>query len=423
MAPDYDFILIDTPPSLGLLTLNALCAADGVLVPLQCEYYALEGLSDLQATVGLVGKSLNPGLAIEGILLCMVDTRQNLTEQVAGEVREHFGDRVYHTPIPRNVRLSEAPSFGKPILLYDVASKGAKSYLEAAREFLKRHARRRTGHGMIGKRRALGRGLAALIPEAAPRAVRARGQPARQPARRGPRGRPAGDGLRQVAIEDIHPARHQPRKSFDDERLDELAESIRTPGDHPAAGGARGATPGGFELIAGERRWRAAQRAGLHEVPVVVREVAEQRAFEMALVENLQRADLNPIEEAEGYQRLMAEFGYTQESLAGRVGKDRSTVANALRLLKLPPPVREMVIGGRLSMGHARALLGLDSDAAIERLARQTVARELSVRQVETLVRRERDEERTRPEAGPPRPPSPAARDLVQRLERPWAPG
>ncbi len=141
VTPDYDFIVIDTPPSLGLLTLNALCAADGVLVPLQCEYYALEGLSDLQATVNLVGRSLNPGLDIEGILLCMVDTRQNLTEQVADEVRNHFGDRVYHTPIPRNVRLSEAPSFGKPIVLYDVASKGAKSYMEAAREFLARHAR------------------------------------------------------------------------------------------------------------------------------------------------------------------------------------------------------------------------------------------------------------------------------------------
>jgi chromosome partitioning protein len=141
VTPDYDFILIDTPPSLGLLTLNALCAADWVLVPLQCEYYALEGLSDLQATVNLVGRSLNPGLDIEGILLCMVDTRQNLTEQVINEVRHHFGDRVYGTPIPRNVRLSEAPSFGKPILLYDVASKGAKSYMEAAREFLARHAR------------------------------------------------------------------------------------------------------------------------------------------------------------------------------------------------------------------------------------------------------------------------------------------
>jgi chromosome partitioning protein len=140
-APDFDFIIIDTPPSLGLLTLNALCAADGVLVPLQCEYFALEGLTDLQATVNLVGRSLNPGLAIEGILLCMVDSRQNLTEQVAGEVRNHFGAAVYEATIPRNVRLSEAPSFGKPIILYDVASKGAKSYLDAAREFLRRHTR------------------------------------------------------------------------------------------------------------------------------------------------------------------------------------------------------------------------------------------------------------------------------------------
>ncbi len=141
VVAEYAFVLIDTPPSLGLLTLNALCAADGVLVPLQCEYYALEGLSDLQATVNLIGRSLNPGLAIEGILLCMVDARVNLTLQVATEVRKHFGNRVYDTQIPRNVRLSEAPSFGKPILLYDVASKGAKTYLDAAREFVARHGR------------------------------------------------------------------------------------------------------------------------------------------------------------------------------------------------------------------------------------------------------------------------------------------
>ena len=138
VAAGYDYVLIDTPPSLGLLTLNALTAADGVLVPLQCEYYALEGLSDLQTTIELVGRSLNPGLGIEGIVLCMVDNRQNLTEQVATEVRSHFAGKVYDTTIPRNVRLSEAPSFGKPILLYDVASKGAKSYLELARELLAR---------------------------------------------------------------------------------------------------------------------------------------------------------------------------------------------------------------------------------------------------------------------------------------------
>ena len=148
----------------------------------------------------------------------------------------------------------------------------------------------------------------------------------------------------------------------------------------------------------------------------VAREVAEAQAFELALVENLQREDLNPIEEAEGYQHLVAEFGYTQESLAARVGKERSTVANALRLLKLPPSVRAMVVEGRLSMGHARALLGLEDDAVIERLARQTASRGLSVRQVEALVRRER-EDGDRP-APPPERQSPAARDLALRLQR-----
>jgi chromosome partitioning protein len=137
-AQRYDFVLLDTPPSLGLLTINALAAADAVLVPMQCEYYALEGLTDLQATVRLVGESLNPGLAIEGIVLCMVDPRQNLTQQVTTEVRAHFGEKVFETTVPRNVRLSEAPSFGKPILLYDVSSKGAKSYLDLARELLAR---------------------------------------------------------------------------------------------------------------------------------------------------------------------------------------------------------------------------------------------------------------------------------------------
>jgi chromosome partitioning protein len=137
-ANRYDHVILDTPPSLGLLTLNALAAADAVLVPLQCEYYALEGLSDLQHTIQLVGQSLNPGLSIEGIVLCMVDPRMNLTEQVASEVRGHFAGKVYDTTVPRNVRLSEAPSFGKPILLYDIGSKGAKSYLELAREFLAR---------------------------------------------------------------------------------------------------------------------------------------------------------------------------------------------------------------------------------------------------------------------------------------------
>ena len=152
-ADEYDYVFIDTPPSLGLLTINALSAAHGVLVPLQCEYYALEGLSDLQTTIELVGRSLNPGLGIDGIVLCMVDNRQNLTEQVASEVRGHFDARVYQTTVPRNVRLSEAPSFGKPIILYDIASKGAKSYLELAREFLSRQGGEPAAAAMVGNSR------------------------------------------------------------------------------------------------------------------------------------------------------------------------------------------------------------------------------------------------------------------------------
>jgi chromosome partitioning protein len=134
----YDYILVDCPPSLGLLTLNTLTAADSVLIPIQCEFYALEGLSQLLNTVRLVQKGLNPPLEIEGVLLTMFDRRLNLSKQVADEAREYFGAKVYQTPIPRNVRLAEAPSFGQPIVLYDVASQGAQSYLALARELLRR---------------------------------------------------------------------------------------------------------------------------------------------------------------------------------------------------------------------------------------------------------------------------------------------
>jgi len=257
------------------------------------------------------------------------------------------------------------------------------------------------------KRNVLGRGLAALIPSAPPPAEPAAGFR-------------SSDGTRTIAIEEIHPSPGQPRHHFDDARLEELAASIRVQGIiQPLIVRAR--PDGGFELIAGERRWRAAQRAGLHEVPAVVRDVAPTQAFEMALVENLQREDLNPLEEAAGYQRLMSEFGYTQEQLSDRVGKDRSTVANSLRLLRLPEPVRALLAEGRLSMGHARALLGLESANAMERLARRIVATELSVRRVEELVRKARAE--AAGESAPARSnaaagPSTSARDLAMRLTR-----
>jgi len=137
----YDFILVDCPPSLGLLTLNTLTAADSVLIPIQCEFYALEGLSQLLNTVRLVQRSLNRGLEIEGVLLTMFDRRLHLSRQVAAEAREYFGPKVYRAAIPRNVRLAEAPSFGKPIVLYDVLSSGAKAYLAVANELISRNAR------------------------------------------------------------------------------------------------------------------------------------------------------------------------------------------------------------------------------------------------------------------------------------------
>jgi chromosome partitioning protein len=138
---EYDYVLVDCPPSLGLLTLNTLTAADSVLIPIQCEFYALEGLSQLLNTVRLVQKGLNPGLQIEGVLLTMYDKRLNLSRQVAEEAREYFGPKVYQSTIPRNVRLAEAPSFGQPIVEYDVVSAGAQAYLDLANEVIERQAR------------------------------------------------------------------------------------------------------------------------------------------------------------------------------------------------------------------------------------------------------------------------------------------
>jgi chromosome partitioning protein len=136
LADDYQYVFIDCPPSLGLLTVNALTAADSVLIPIQCEYFAMEGLTELTKTLGRIRASLNPNLDYEGILLTMLDERTLLTRQVTGEIRAYFGDRVFETVIPRNVRLGEAPSFGKPILLYDIRSRGAQAYLDLAREVI-----------------------------------------------------------------------------------------------------------------------------------------------------------------------------------------------------------------------------------------------------------------------------------------------
>lgn len=253
------------------------------------------------------------------------------------------------------------------------------------------------------KRSALGRGLGALIPGATGSTASRR-------------------DYFVVGIEEVHPSGQNPRQGFDDAQLADLTESIRRQGIiQPLVVRTRSLPEGGgFTLIAGERRWRAAQRAGLKQVPVVVREASTRDAFEMALVENLQRADLNPIEEADAFRRMCDEFAYTHEEVAGRVGRDRTTVVNSLRLLKLPAKVRTLVASRQLPPGHARALLGLDDAAAIERAAERVIARGLTARQTELLVRLERQAKQgKKPEPAPADPPrSASVRDLETRLAR-----
>jgi ParB family chromosome partitioning protein len=221
---------------------------------------------------------------------------------------------------------------------------------------------------MIERRPALGKGLSALIPDAP--------EPPRQ-------------GVLEVDIDLLAPSDQQPRLQMDDARLTELADSIKANGViQPILVRRTGAT---YRIIAGERRWRAAQRAGLMKVPVVVRDVpdgSEKQLLELALVENIQRENLNPVDEALAYERLADDFGLTQDQIAAAVGKDRSSVANYLRLLKLPEEVRGDLASGALSMGHARALLGLSDPAAQRNAAREVISRSLSVRETEALVKR-----------------------------------
>jgi ParB family transcriptional regulator, chromosome partitioning protein len=224
---------------------------------------------------------------------------------------------------------------------------------------------------MAEKRPALGRGLSALIPDA-PVA------PAPAPAH--------AERALDVDIDLLRPNKFQPRTRMDDEKIEELAKSIRANGIiQPIV--VRKADDG-YEIVAGERRWRASQRAGLLKVPVVVRDIPEERLLASALIENVQRENLNPIEEAHAYRRLADEFKLTQDQIADAVGKDRSSVANYVRLLKLPLEVRENVAAGALSMGHARALLSLPDEGAQLRTGRDVVAKNLSVRETEALVKK-----------------------------------
>jgi ParB family chromosome partitioning protein len=230
---------------------------------------------------------------------------------------------------------------------------------------------------MVEKRPALGRGLSALIPDAAVPAVNERSL--------------------DVDCDLLRPNQFQPRTSMDDAKIEELARSIRANGVIQPIVVRK--VEGGYEIVAGERRWRASQRAGLLKVPVVVRDIPEERLLAVALIENIQREDLNPIEEAHAYRRLAEDSQLTQEQIAAAVGKDRSSIANYLRLLKLPQEVRASVGAGTLSMGHARALLGLPDDASQLRVAREVVAKSLSVRETEAIVKKASEPVRIKPAA------------------------
>ncbi len=217
----------------------------------------------------------------------------------------------------------------------------------------------------MAKRPALGKGLGALIPDIEKEDRK---------------------NLFSCGIEEITPSRYQPRKGFDEGKLTELANSIKEKGIIAPLIVRK--TDGGYELIVGERRWRAAQRAGIKEVPVIVRDVTTAEAMELALIENLQREDLNPLEEAEAYKRLMEEFHYTQEELAKGIGKDRATVANAVRLLKLPQEIKAHLADASISSGHARTLLGLNSPEEQKIACAMVIKSGLSVRETERLVKR-----------------------------------
>lgn len=244
----------------------------------------------------------------------------------------------------------------------------------------------------------LGRGLDALIPQAPKGAASATTAAPKEPT--------------SAPIEEVHPNRAQPRTRFDDAALGELAQSIKELGVlEPIL--VRKRTQGGFEIIAGERRWRAAQRAGLKEVPIFVRELSTTVAFEAAIVENLQREDLNPVEIARAFQRLVDDHKHTQDSIAQKIGKDRSSIANSLRLLKLPAPVLELIENGELSEGHGRALLTAGSVAAMQKLARAAIERGWSVRETERQARAY-----AQPEKDAPKPKSANVKDLELRLSK-----
>jgi ParB family chromosome partitioning protein len=254
------------------------------------------------------------------------------------------------------------------------------------------------------KRKALGRGLDTLLPAA-------RGIQSAVPA---PPQQPAADTVREIPVELINRNPYQTRTQFDETALNELADSIKVSGVVQPITVRQHS--GRFQLITGERRWLASQRAGKATVPAIVRQVSNEQAMEITIIENLQREDLNSVEQARAYERLSREFGLTQEQMAQRTGKDRSSVANFLRLLKLPPQLLQLVESNKLTFGHAKALMGLDSPESMLKLAQRAVQLSMSVRQVEGSVYNLMHPEPPAPK--PERVLDPNVRDAEQLLQR-----
>ena len=297
-AGRWDICLIDCPPSLGLLTVNALVAARHLLVPLQCEFFALEGLSQLLQTVERIRVAFNPALAILGVALTMFDRRNRLSQQVAEDVRACLGQAVFETVVPRNVRLSEAPSHGLPALIYDLRCPGSEAYVRLARELIAPAAAAGGGGMSIASRLGLGRGLSALLDEAVrPPRRRARRAP---PGRRRPRDRDRAD-----------PAQPEPAADAVRRGSDRRACRIRSPSaascsrswSGPTATASRSSPASG---AGGRRSGRSCTGSRR-----IVREIDDSATAEIALIENVQREDLNAIEEAEGYRQLIERYGHT----------------------------------------------------------------------------------------------------------------
>ena len=422
----FDYVLIDCPPSLGLLTLNALVAGAEVMIPIQAEYYALEGLGQLLETIEMVRAHLNPRLTVSSILITMYDARTRLAAGVADEVREHFADQVLKTTIPRSVRVSEAPSYGQTVMTYDPASPGALSYLEAAREVAQqvtqpasprerrdepRAPDRPPGPGprpgfadpdRPGRRGSHGDGVAPRCGGVRARPGRARGQLVRGAAGRPDRAEPraAPPGLRRGRDGRARPL--DPRGG-------------PAPADRRAAG-AGGRTTPSYELVMGERRWRAAQQAGLETIPAIVRATDDTDMLRDALLENLHRSQLNPLEEAAAYQQLLEDFGCTHDELAQRIGRSRPQISNTIRLLKLSPAVQRRVAAGVLSAGHARSLLGVENAEQQDRLASRVVAEGISVRGLEEIVATGGGDAPATPTVRRNKPVAPGLTDLADRL-------